>query len=307
MILNKLATTRLMFLISGIIIMLFLAACEVVEEEEKLLIVTTIYPYQALVNQLVGDDVDNVEVLSLLSADQSPHTYSPTPEDVMRLEDADLLFSNGADLEVFLDNALNGISDTHISAYPLVRDMLPDVEENNHHPSCSHSLNPHFWLDPILVMSIADEITEALTVLDPPNKGIYVENLETLKEELTSLHERISRERDELGEMNVLYFHDAFYYFNKRYDIHSAGVIVPSPGKEPTAAELARIGKKIKEHDINVIFTEPQLNPQPAKVIANEFDLYVDTVDPLGNEEIAPTIGDLILYNWVTISRYFQQ
>jgi zinc transport system substrate-binding protein len=284
---------------------------QIEDEQEDLSIVATIYPYEMLISQIAGD---KATVRSLIPTSASPHTYSPTPEDIKTLERADFVFSNGADLETYLDNALIALGEKHISAESLLPELTLDIappdaiekHDHNHgddHGHSHHGVNPHFWLDPVIMEIVASGITQHLQLIDPENSSYYLSRYNLLSAELNMLDDLIKEERKTLSDINILYFHDAFHYFNKRYDINAVGVIVSSPGREPSVKELVEIGEKIKEHKVSVIFSEPQLNRKPAQVIADEFGLKLDVLDPLGNPQDHNTIVELILQNWNTMKK----
>ncbi len=289
-------------------------------ESQKLRIVTTIYPYELLVGQITGD---RAEVTSFIPPDASPHTYSPTPNDMKVLENADLVISNGMDLEVFLERAFVNIADKHIRAAEFLPDEIA-AELNHHnskhlekshssnHPDHSHNshdhhheANPHFWLDPLLIITVAEGITERIITLDQDSSEHYRKRLEKLQTELVTLDQEIREERESLGELNIVNFHDAFYYFNKRYDINRVAVVVKSPGKEPSPRELVNIGNLINKHQVRVIFLEPQLNPKAAEIIAREHNLRTETLDPLGSYINASSVPELIYFNWQIMKEHF--
>ena len=309
------------------------------DNENGLVIITTIYPYEMLVKQIVGE---KGSVYSLIPPAASPHTYSLKPGDVKMLERADLVFSNGAGLETFMDEALEALGERHLSAYSFLQGSLmgsdgrehlashshshhqhdheaAEEESHEHCGHCGHShtdnnrghhhygINPHFWLDPLLMITVARGVSNKLQSIDPSNSEYYRENSANLVNELEVLNEQIDNERKGLDEISILYFHDAFYHFNERYDIESAGVIVSSPGREPTALELAAIGKLIKEKNVRLIFVEPQLNPKAAQIIASEFSLMLDVLDPLGNPDDHSRLADLIQQNWNKIKKDFSR
>lgn len=300
-----------------------------VDRRDKLLIVTTIYPYEMIVRELVAGSAD---VRSIIPPSVSPHTYSPKPEDAKILEDAGLIISNGAELEAYLDDILFALSDKHIDAFSLISDFIhfdgeydnvgihlsehseDKLESNHHHHHHHHHINPHFWLDPILVVRIASGICDALIVLDSDNEDKYRENLQKLTDNLNNLSDSIIAERENMLQQEgdqmpksiqptVLNFHDAFHYFNQRFSVFSAGVIVRSPGKEPTPAELVKLGRQIETLNVTAILIEPQLNPKAAEIIAKQFDLQLLTVDPIGTEKTVSTITELIDYNWQVIKQ----
>ena len=304
--------SHLILILIVLIILLQLVACSPAQKNnDKLQIVTTIYPYEILIREIVGD---KGTVVSFIPPNASPHTYSPTPADIKLMENADLIISNGMDLEIHLNKFLGNLKERHISADIFVRDLIShnnNVEEKKHNHetghSHQHSFNPHFWLDPILLVNIIQGVTEKIIEIDPDNALYYVEKMRELQNNLATLDTTIMSERKELGVLNLIHFHEAFYYFNRRYGINSVGVVVKSPGREPTPGELMELGQLIKEYRVSVIFIEPQLDPKGAQVIADEYQLTIEILDPLGYYLKAEDISELITLNWVKMRPHFKK
>jgi ABC-type Zn uptake system ZnuABC Zn-binding protein ZnuA len=302
----------LVFIIAIMIILRIPSGQVIPEESDRIQIVTTIYPYEILIREIAGE---RAEVSSLIPADASPHSYSPTPSDIKALEDADLVVSNGMGLAANISEVLKSLGSRHIEAAAFLSGFLPAEDKHNHddqsklpghHHSHDHgSVNPHFWLDPVFLLKIAEGVTEKIISLDPEHTSYYESNFQEIESALLDLDRNIAAERKELGELSIINFHDAFYYFNKRYDIHRAVVVMESPGKEPSPRELVNIGRMIKEHEVAVLFIEPQFNPKAAEVIAEEYGLPVAVLDPLGSHFQVKTAAGLIQQNWNTIKEYF--
>jgi ABC-type Zn uptake system ZnuABC Zn-binding protein ZnuA len=293
----------LMFIIIAIIFfVLFYALIGPDSEEseiEGIRIVTTIYPYEILIRELIAE---RGTVTSLIPPNASPHIYAPNPGDMKLLESADLIVSNGLGLEVFLTDFLDTIIDRHISAAGFLPELKENEEEQHH--THSHGLNPHIWLDPVFLSSIVEGISLKLQKIDPEYREYYQERNLILQRDLNELNEKIMEQRRAQGRISLINFHDAFYYFNQRYDINSAATVVHSPGKEPTPRELTELGKIIEENDVRIILIEPQLNPKAAELIAREHKIEPVIVDPLGSYWQIETIVDLIYQYWETI-RWF--
>ncbi len=311
---NKLKPGPIIGLTIITFVMFSLISCSSKQKaNDQLIIVTSIYPYEILVRQIVGEEYN---VSSFIPADASPHTYSPTPNDLKMLENADLIISNGWGLEKHLEKFLVDLGNKHISVDQFIIDHLSDSHKNitdqvkrhdhdseHHH----HGSNPHFWLDPILLKQIAAGITEKLIELDPENEEHYLSGLAEILSNLNHIDSVVREERKTLGEINVMNFHDAFYYFNRRYDINSIGSIIASPGKEPTPRELLETGQLISRYKVKVIFIEPQLNPKAAQIIAQEHGVKVDFLDPLGSYFKVKSIRDLFLSNWNQIKKHYPE
>lgn len=297
-----------LFLIIVLTITLTLSKQQTVAAENDLIkIITTIYPYEILVRQIAGE---RAVVKSFIPPGASPHTYSPTPDNMKMIERADLVISNGMDLEVHIERILSNLADRHIEAAMFLPELAEQAEphdqrNHNHEHAHHHRLNPHIWLDPVLLLDIAKGITERIVNLDPDYADYYRHNYAELETELVELDQMISEERQQFGTLDIINFHDAFHYFNKRYDINTVALIVESPGKEPTPRELVRSGRLIEQQGVSVIFLEPQLNPKAAEIIAREHNIRTETLDPLGDYLEAATIRELIMENWNRMKRNF--
>jgi len=283
--------------------LLLTVSCTSPVESGKIRIVTTIYPYELLIKQITGE---KCEVTSIVPNNVSPHSYSPTPDDLKLIETANLVFSNGLGLEIYLEKILNSLKESHLSAENILSDSIDESLENTHIGEAhnhSHSKNPHLWLDPIFLQDIVTGILSRLESIDSENIDLYRENAAKLIEELQHFDEKIKSET-EGKHLSIINFHDSFYYFNKRYGINTVAVITSSPGKEPTAKELSELGEVISANRVKVIFLEPQLNPKAGEIIANEYKIALDYLDPLGSREKTKTIVGLLSENWNTLNKY---
>ena len=141
------------------------------------------------------------------------------------------------------------------------------------------SMDPHIWLSPPNAMIMVQNIAEGLIQIDPDNSAYYRQNRDAYIQRLTQVDSDI---RDGLyGVTNRVFmvFHPAFGYFAREYDLTM--LPIEDEGKEPTPAGLKHVIEQAKEHDIKVVFTEPQFNPKSAEVIADEIDGRVVLIDPL--------------------------
>ncbi len=296
---KKLPLVLIIVVIVVLLILAFTGHDSEEPSENGLRIVTTIYPYEILVRELISE---RGEVTSFIPPDASPHTYSPNPRDMQMLERGDLVISNGLGLEMYLDNFLDSITGRHISA----ADFLSELEENEqgNHQTHNHGINPHIWLDPVLLSKIVEGISLKLQEIDPDYRDYYWERNQLLQRKFSELNEKISAQREDLDKISIISFHDAFHYFNQRYNINSVATVVQSPGKEPTPRELIELGGIIQENNVRVILIEPQLNPKAAELIASEHDIKLLIVDPLGSYWQVDTIDDLIIHYWDAIREF---
>ncbi len=262
-------------------------------------VIVTTSTLGALVRSVAGD---NADVVVLVPIGASPETYEPTPRDVVALSHASLIVQNGGGLEAWLAKLITSSS----SNAPIV--TLSDAIPASHPASLSNapSVNPHFWLDPVYAQLYVAEIARALATVDPANAAHYRANEASESKSLADL-DRWTRGRIASipAERRVMIaFHDAWFYFDKRYGIRDVGAIETSPGKEPSAAELAALIATAKADHVRAIFAEPEFSPKLAKQLAEGArittvtDLYDDS---LGNTPELSSYEGMMHHNVDTI------
>jgi len=260
-------------------------------------IMTTINPYYLMVKQIV---MDKIAVALFIPANSSPHTFSPVPADIIKLEQASLVVANGLGLEQPITSKLDSLRNKVFIAAACLPVLIPDTGEDvDEH----QGQNPHIWLDPQNLVLIAAALKERIIKLMPDNKDFFEQNWQILDNSIKQTDHDILAERQLFQAPAIVTFHNSFMYFLQRYNIELAAVISQSPGKEPTAKELMTIGSQVSR--VKVIFIEPQLNPRAAKVIASEYNLQIETLDPLGFFFKAQNIGDILWQNWNTMKNSF--
>lgn len=191
---------------------------------------------------------DRVDVMTLLPSGADPHTYEPSPGRVADIARADVVFVNGLGLE---GNVLDVIGESASGAVVELTEGLDTIDEN-----------PHLWLDVTNAARYAERIRDALIRLDPDgrdeyeaNAEAYLEKLGTLDREIEEAIQAIPRERRKL-----VTFHAAFAYLARRYGLEVVAVVVPSPGQEPSARDVAELIELLRPEDAPAVFKEPQFN-----------------------------------------------
>jgi ABC-type Zn uptake system ZnuABC Zn-binding protein ZnuA len=230
----------------------------------NLKVVATTTVFADLVAQVGGD---RVEVASLVPKGGEVHTFDPTPSDIRRVVDADLIVRNGLGLDDWLA--------------ALVSD--------------SGSLAPVVVLGEAYVGRIA----EALSAADPDGAAGYAERAMAYGARLDELDSEIRVRLGAIPEADrvVISFHDAFPYFAAAYGLVIDGTIVEAPGQDPSAGGVDALVRAIRERGVRAILTEVQFNDELAQAIATETgarvvgDLYTDT------------LGDAPLDTYIAIMR----
>lgn len=246
----------------------------------RLVVVASIFPLADLVRQIGGEQV---EVETLLPPGASPHTFEPTPRQVQRFSRAQVFARIGAGLELWAEKLLGSRKPsprvmTAAEGIPLFK----GTEGVDPHQSFG---DPHIWLDPVLVRTaILPRIVETLGAAAPQHVATFRERARRYSVELEQLDRQIRERVSHWQGRKFIVFHSAWRYFGRRYGLQQISAIVESPGKEPSARDIAHLVDVARAHGVHVIFCEPQFNPKPAQVIAQEMKGRVLTLDPLGGE-----------------------
>ena len=283
---------------SLISIAIFMIACgnddesseiQIEESPEKQINVLATTPMLGeYVKQVAGDNI-NVDILMPYSAD--PHHFEPSPQDVTKIESADLVFYVGLKYETApLLKLLENSSNSKQALIEIGEKINPiEFEEDGHdeheghghdedkdeHEGHDHGVyDPHFWFDPTRVALAVDAIKVELINIDPENKDSYETSANNYKEKLTDLDVETKNLIATIPSDQRIFIttHEALGYLEARYDLEVKATIIPSITTEDTATpkQLVEVIEEIKEHEIKVLFMESESPTKAAEVIAQE-------------------------------------
>ena len=255
-------------------------------ERGRLRVTASIFPLADVVRAIGGQ---HVEVDVLIPPGASPHVFEPSPEVYRRFSESRLFVMVGAGMEFWAEKliaASAGPEPRIIRAADGV-ELIQAAGYDRPAPEHRHrSGNPHVWLDPLLVDTLAVRICRALTELDPGQAEAYSRNLSRFHEQLGGLHRSIQQAVDRFGVREYVAFHPSWSYFARRYGLREAGIIQRSPGRDPTPRQIEEIIGAIERYRIRAVFAEPQFNPSAAEAIAQETGVKVFLLDPLGGPDL---------------------
>ena len=239
---------------------------------KKFDVVASIFPVADMVRNVGGS---RVGVYTLLPPGANEETYEPPVSAFKALSGARAFFMIGAGLEVWAKRLLaaapSGIRKVVLSqGMPLIGEGPGGVA------------NPHVWLDPVLAIGMVRRIENALSAMDPAGASYYRGNAARYIGRLKALDSEVRRTVSAFRIKSLVSFHAELDYFARRYGLRIAGVFEGSPGKEPTPRKLEALIKAIKEDGIRAVFTDEQLNPRPAQIIAGEAGVKVVMLDVIG-------------------------
>ena len=274
-------------------------------------VVTSIKPIHSLASYLM-DGVGKPDLI--VDGFNSPHGFSMKPSHAKMLQNADLIFWIGEDLESFLEKPLNSIAKKaekieliEIKGLNVLkfreRNIFDEHDHDDHakkeddhddhddhakkedghddHEGHGHGkYDPHIWLDPLNAKVILKEMTEHLIENDSKNASTYKNNLDKALNDIDKLTMHVMTELNE--STSSIVFHDAYQYFEKRFNVKILGAFTVNTDVMPGAEQLSEI-REIIEHDkVKCIFSEPQFNPDIIKVVAKDMNIKTGVVDPLG-------------------------
>ncbi len=251
----------------------------------KINTVVSIMPQKAFV-EAIGGELVNVEVMVLPG--NSPHNYEPKPSQMKAIDAADLYFTIGVEFEgVWMKKFANQNKKMKIvnSTKDIKKIFMPeehhaeDTNAKQHHHEHG-GLDPHVWTSPANVKTIAFNIRETLSSLDPEHKAIYQANYEAFRAKIDATDMQIKTILKDLRpQTKFMVFHPSWGYFAQQYGLVQVAIEVE--GKEPKPRELAQIIKEAKEEGVRAIFTQPEFSDKSARQIANELKIDVIKASPL--------------------------
>jgi ABC-type Zn uptake system ZnuABC Zn-binding protein ZnuA len=248
---------------------------------------------------------DRLKVGSLLPVGIDPHSFEPAPQDVAKVAASQVLIVNGAGLESFLSKLLDNAGGQRqvivASAGLASRAPGPGEVRDADHPEG----DPHFWLDPIMVVKYVENIRAGLSQADPAGAAIYARNAAAYSAQLKELDAWIAAQVQSIpAERRLLVTnHESLGYYADRYGFKIVGAVVPSfsSAASPSAQQLAQLVNAIKASGAPAVFLETGSNPQLAQQVAQETgikvvaDLYTHSLSPPGGP--APSYLEMMRYN----------
>lgn len=276
------------------IITAFLALTSLILANE---VTVSILPQKYFVEKISGD---KMKVNVMVKPGSSPASYEPKTSQMRMLSDSLVYFSidvpfenvwlkkfKSANKNMLIVDTATGIDKLKMEAHEHHdEDEMHgkhddhDDEHDDHDDHHEHEgLDPHIWLDPVLVKTQAKNIYEALVKVDSTNEEYYHKNYETFIKELDALNTEIEKILKPYAHKAFMVFHPSWGYFSKRYDLEQIAIEVQ--GKEPKPAQLIELVEESKKHDIKIVFVSPQFSQNGAKTISKSINGNVEVINPL--------------------------
>lgn len=263
-------------------------------------VVVSIAPFHALVStvmQGVG------EPHLLVQNGASPHHYNLRPSEIKTLQQANIIFWGGPELETFLVKPLQSLESSikviEFDKTPKLLLLSPrttavfkqstETKEHleghsccNGHAGGTTAKDMHFWLDPNNAKLMIGFIVEKLSQADPEHQIQYQNNAKQFIAKLEALDKSLKIKLKPIQKMPYVVFHDAYQYFEHHYGLQGVGAISIHPELPLSLQRLNEIRERIKTTKATCIFREPQFKSQLADNIAKDTGARVGELDPLG-------------------------
>ncbi|MEN1832279.1 zinc ABC transporter substrate-binding protein ZnuA [Pseudomonas lijiangensis] len=276
-------------------------------------VLTSIKPLQ-LIAAAVQDGMGTPEVL--LPPGASPHHYALRPSDVRRVNEVELLYWIGPDMESFLPRVIQGRKLPAVAVQSLPGMHLRHFEADNaSHDDHDHdhgveehdhdhrpgSLDSHLWLSSVNARVIAAKMAADLSAADPDNAPRYKSNAEAFAKRLDALDTRIKSRVSTVAGKPYFVFHEAFDYFEEAYGLKHTGVFSVAAEIQPGAQHVAAMRERLKEVGKTCVFSEPPLRPRLAETLTAGLPVKLAELDALGGytpataqgyEQVLQKLGD---------------
>ena len=303
-------------------------------------VVASIKPIHSLASYLM-DGIGKPDLI--VDGYSSPHGFALKPSHAKMLQEADIIFYVGEDLENFLEKPLKSIAkkaekielmeikglnklkfrernifdghddhghdedghkeddhddehkheedghkeDDHDDDHKHEEDCHKEDDHDDHkHEEDGHKEDDHDdhghddWLDPENAKVILNEMVEHLIENDEKNASTYKKNLKNAEKDLDKLVKKVKSDLNK--DFKSIVFHDAYQYFEERFNVNVMGAFTVNTDVMPGAEQLAEI-REIIEHDkVSCIFSEPQFNPDIINAVAKDMNIKTGVLDPLG-------------------------
>ncbi|MDJ0729320.1 MAG: metal ABC transporter substrate-binding protein [Crocosphaera sp.] len=270
------------------------------DNQGKKKVLTTFTVLADIAQNVAGDKLD---VQSITRIGAEIHGYEPTPSDITKAQDADLILYNGMNLERWFEQFLGNVKD--VPSVLLTEGIEPiPIAEGPY----TDKPNPHAWMSPKNALVYVENIRKAFVELDPDNAETYNANAAAYSEKLKAIDEALQADLEQVPE-NQRYLvscEGAFSYLARDYNLKEIYMWPINAEQQFTPKQVKTVIDKVKTNQVPTVFCESTVSDegqkQVAKTTGSRFggNLYVDSLST--EEGPVPTFLDLLEYDARVIS-----
>lgn len=285
---------------------MLLVGCAPAEEEAtgkasgKPTVLTTFTVIQDIAQNVAGE---HLTVESLTKPGAEIHGYEPTPADIRRATNADLILDNGLNLENWFSQFVEDSDAPHVTVTEGITPIDITEDEGAGLP------NPHAWMSPLEVKTYVDNMVKAFSELDPEHATDFERNGEDYKNQLQEVHDGMVEELSQLPEKRraLVTCEGAFSYMARDAGLEERFIWAVNSENEATPQQISRAIEFVKENDVPAVFCESTVSDAPMQRVVEATNatyggtLYVDSLSEEGGP--VPTYLDLIKHDADVITK----
>lgn len=258
---------------------------------------TSIPPLAGMIAPLLSEE-DHLEVI--LKPGASPHGFQLKPSDLKTLQQSDLVLWVGSPVDSWMQKPLSNLKGNELSIQALV-----DIEElairqgglwekkGHQHKHSEHAdehegleheirMDGHLWVSVHNAQRLVLAVSKQLQLLKPEQAGAIEQRTQAWLLQLADTDRQIVNQLQPVKEVPFMVLHDAFQYFEHRYDLNGIGSIQLNPSVSPSLKRVAELREKIKQGDVRCVFKEPQFPAKRVLAVTKGLDVQVGSLDPIG-------------------------
>lgn len=268
-------------------------------QPEKYVVLTTFTVLADMARNVAGDEVS---VESLTRPGAEIHDYEPTPSDLAKAQDADLILDNGFGLERWAERFYGSVKD--VPQVTLTAGIQPmPIAEGVY----QNKPNPHAWMSPRNALIYVENIRKALVELDSENASTYNANASAYSEQIKTIDQTLRKNLAVLPEDKryMVTCEGAFSYLTRDYGMRELYLWAVNSDQQGTPQQISQVIDKVKANQVPVVFCESTVNDGAQKQVASETNakfggvFYVDSLSDA--KGAAPTYLKLLEYNVTTL------
>lgn len=243
----------------------------------ELRVLATTFPVWLFTRNVVGDDPGVTVDLLIPAGAGCPHDYAPTPRDARSLEQADIVVKNGLGMENFLGDLSVRFGKDGPQVIEATAGVGPLLRQEG-----DGGVNPHLFASPRMAALMVIGIGRQLADLDPARAERYRANARAYAAGLDRLADRFAGLGDRIANNRIVTRHGAFDYLAR-----DAGLVVAAvlghEAQEPSAAEMMKLVREIREKRVGAVFVEPQYPVRVGRTLAEEAGVPAAVLDPVAS------------------------
>ncbi|MEM8612855.1 MAG: metal ABC transporter substrate-binding protein [Cyanobacteria bacterium P01_H01_bin.105] len=269
-------------------------------DDGRKVVLTTFTVLADMAQNVAGDEL-KVESITRIGAEI--HGYEPTPSDIVKAQEADLILYNGMNLERWFEQFLGNVQDVPSALLTEGIEPIPIAEG-----PYTNKPNPHAWMSPRNALVYVENIRQAFVELDPDNADIYNANAAAYSEQISAIDKDLAADLEQVPDSQrfLVSCEGAFSYLARDYDMQEIYMWPINAEQQFTPKQVQGVIEQVKTNDVPTIFCESTVSDEGQKQVAQTTgarfggNLYVDSLST--EEGPVPTFLDLLEYDARVIS-----